>query len=122
MNNNDFNNNVYPSSNQNVGNGYTQQPTQPQMNTGYTQQSVQNLNNNYTNITPEKKENKSIKKIILIIIALLVVGGVAIAGYKFFFKDKTSNEDFDINATTSFFLQNADSKYALFNEDGKQLT
>lgn len=29
MNNNDFNNNVYPSSNQNAGNGYTQQPTQP---------------------------------------------------------------------------------------------
>lgn len=68
MNNNDFNNNVYPSSNQTVGNGYTQQPTQPQMNTGYTQQSVQNLNNNYTNITPEKKENKSIKKITLIYI------------------------------------------------------
>jgi len=131
MNNNEFNNNVYPSSNQNMGNGYTQQPTQPQpmqqptqpqINTGYTQQPVQNLNNNYTNITPEKKGNKNIKKIILIIIALLVIGGVAFAGYKFLFKDKTTNKDFDINATTSFFLQDADSKYALFNEDGKQLT
>ena len=68
MNNNEFNNNVYPSSNQNMGNGYTQQPTQPQpmqqptqpqMNTGYTQQPVQNLNNNYTNITPEKKKTKT---------------------------------------------------------------
>lgn len=121
MNNNDSNsNNVYPSSNQNIGNGYTQQPTQP-MNTGYTQPPVQNLNNNYTNITP-KKGNKNIKKVLLIVIALLVVGGIVFAGYKFFLKDKTSNEDFDIKATTSFFLQNADSKYALFNEDGKQLT
>lgn len=125
MNINDSNsNNVYPSSNQNIGNGYTQQPTQPQtqpMNTGYTQPPVQNLNNNYTNITP-KKGNKNIKKVVLIVIVLLVVGGIVFAGYKFFLKDKTSNEDFDIKATTSFFLQNADSKYALFNEDGKQLT
>ena len=101
MNNNEFNNNVYPSSNQNSGNGYTQQPTQPQptqpqMNTGYTQQPVQNLNNNYSNITPDKKENKNIKKIILIIITLLVVGGVAFAGYKFLFKNKITNKDFMI--------------------------
>jgi len=38
------------------------------------------------------------------------------------FKGKTNNEKFDITATTSFFLQDSNSKYALFNEDGKQLT
>lgn len=118
MNNNDFNNNVYSSPNQNMGNGYMQQPSQPQMNTGYTQQSVQILNNNYTNIAPEKRKIK----ISLIMIAILVIGGIAFAGYIFFFKDKTSNEEFDINATTAFFLQDSNSKYALFNEEGKQLT
>lgn len=123
MNNNDFNNNVYPSLNQNIGDGYTQQPMQQQMNTGYTEQPLQNLNsNNYTNITPKKKENKNIKKILLIVIAILVIGMMVFAGYKFFFEDKTSNEEFDINETTAFFLQDSDSKYALFNEEGKQLT
>lgn len=127
MDNNNLNNNVYPSSNSNVGNGYTQPPIQPQqtpnMNNGYTEPPIQNLNsNNYTNITPEKKSNKNIKKILLIVVAILVVGGVAFAGYKFFTKDKDNNKEFDITQTTAFFLQDANSKYALFNEDGKQLT
>lgn len=132
MNNNDFNNNSYSSPNQNVGNGYIQQPTnyqqaqqpvQPQMDTGYTQPTIQNLNSNHNpNITTLKKENKNIKKILLIVIAILAIGGIAFTGYKFFFKDKIDNKEFDIKATTSFFLQNSDSKYALFNETGEQLT
>lgn len=100
MNNNEFNNNVYPS-NQNISNGYTQQPTQ-------------NLNN--------ESKNTNIKKVVLIIVSLLVVGILVFVGYKFLSKKKTANEDFDINATTSFFLQDNNSKYALFNADGKQLT
>lgn len=85
------------------------------------EQSVQNINNN-TNIIPENQGNKNIKKIIIIIIILLAVAGCAFAGYKIFSKDKTKKENFDIKETTSFFLQNSDSKYALFNENGKQLT
>lgn len=82
MNNNEFNNNVYPSSNQNMGNGYTQQPTQPQMNTGYTQQPVQT--------PPPKKGNK-----VLVIIALLIVVGIVAAVLYFNNQDKkepTNNE------------------------------
>ena len=85
------------------------------------EQSVQNINNN-TNIIPENQGNKNIKKIIIIIIILLAVAGCAFVGYKIFSKDKTKKENFDIKETTSFFLQNSVSKYALFNENGKQLT
>ena len=115
--NNDFNNNVYPFSNQNLGNGYTQPTQQTQINAGPIQQSSENSNNSYMNITPEKKDNKKI----LIIIILLIVGGLAFMGYKYFLSDVIESKK-ELYNTTSFFFENYQGEIALFSSEGEQLT
>lgn len=63
--------------------------------------------------------HKYSKKFIFIVLFIIVV----ILGICFLiFSKKTNQNNFDIDYTTSFFLQNSDGKYALFNEDGKNIT
>lgn len=71
--------------------------------------------------SPKRKVNKFVIVIFFIGI-LLVLGGIASLVVSYFSSKENRNKDFDIEATTSFFLENPDSKYALFNEEGKQLT
>lgn len=76
-----------------------------------------NFNYSY-NVTLNKKNLNIRKLIIIILVILLILVGVFLI-YNLFF-NKTDNS-FNINNSTSFFLSNG-SSYALFNEDGKQLT
>lgn len=61
--------------------------------------------------------NKKITK--LFIIGIFLVVGVTGCGCQ---KGKDKEKEVDRTATNSFFIKNEDSKYALFNEDGKQLS
>lgn len=71
-----------------------------------------------TNIPPTKKSNK-----LPIIIALVVVIIIVLLGYKFLAKDKTNNNTLEqIKYSTSFFLKNKSGKYALFTDEGQNLT
>ncbi len=79
--------------------------------------------NNYVSnsgLNTFSKKNKN--KLLIIVAIIFIIGCLIFVGCKFLFKDKSELMEFDINVTTSFFLQNQDAKYALFNEDGKQLT
>lgn len=67
-------------------------------------------------------QQRNIKNLLTIIISIIILIGGIFLGYKFLFKNEENSKDFDINVTTAFFLKNSDYKYALFNEEGKQLT
>ena len=63
------------------------------------------------------------KQIKILIIFLVAVSLVAIASGVVLMVFNTSNSgNTSIKYTTTFFLRNEDSKYALFNEDGERLT
>lgn len=67
--------------------------------------------------------SNGIKKLFLIIIVIFAISIIGFVVYNFLAKEKSKiTEDVDITETASFFLENEDSKYALFNEDGEQLT
>ena len=71
-----------------------------------------------TNIPPTKKSNK-----LPIIITLVVIIIIVLLGYKFLVKDKTNNHTLEqIKYSTSFFLKNKSGKYALFTDEGQNLT
>ena len=95
-------------------------------NLNYSQQPFTPSNNYSSSFPPnnmdsQNKKFKIDKKIIIfIIIGLLVISGIVL----FFFlkKGKDKNLENDVTYSTSFFLKNDEKKYALFNEDGTQLT
>lgn len=66
-------------------------------------------------------KNKNFKKIIIGLIALIVVIVAVIIIVNLCKKDKKSDIN-DIVKSESFFIEDKDGNYALFNEDGKQLT
>ena len=72
-------------------------------------------NNNY--LIKEKSNNKKIITVIFLIAVCLLAGFFL---YRMNLTNKTG--DSTINSSTSFFLSNSDRKYALFNENGEQLT
>lgn len=72
-------------------------------------------------VEPSVKPKKDYKKIILIAASIVVLAVVAFLVYKLLFnKEKLTYENF--TETESFFITDSDGNYALFNEDGKQLT
>lgn len=60
-----------------------------------------------------------IKLLLIIVLAAAVIG---VGAFLLLRKDSEKNSDIDITDSTSFFIQDKNEKYALFNEDGKQLT
>lgn len=68
-----------------------------------------------------KAKNKKIKKFLLIVLAIIVLLVGIFFAYKLIFKKERMTFD-KLDKTDSFFLSNKDGYYALFNEDGKQLT
>ena len=92
-------------------------PVQPTMEDMLkTEKPIKNSNNS------PKMKNINIKKILLILFILAVVIILFFVGYKLLTKSSVEDKDFDITSTSSFFLSNESEKYALFNDDGKQLT
>lgn len=80
-------------------------------------QNNQQLNNNQSNVV-NKKSNTYLKFIPIIGVVLVVIIVCSIFISK---KDKTKLSEFDVNYSNAFFISNG-SNYALFNNDGKQLT
>lgn len=80
------------------------------------------INNYVSNSSLNTSSKKNKNRLLIILTVIFIIGCLIFVGYKFFFKDKSDLVEVDINATTSFFLQDDNSKYALFNEEGKQLT
>ncbi len=120
--NNEFNNNF--SQQNNTNNEQITQPTytqpQPMQQPINNQQYVQQpMNNNYVNAPNNKSKNN--KKIILIVIAILIII-LGVIAFLYFKKDKNKNLEMDITYSTAFFIKNENDKYALFNDEGKQLT
>ena len=60
-----------------------------------------------------------IKLILIIVLAAAVIG---VGTFLLLRKDSEKNDGIDITDSTSFFIEDKNKKYALFNEDGKQLT
>ena len=112
--NNQFNNNFSQQ-----GNSNNAQIFQPSYMQPKTQPVQQPINNNYINTQNNKSKNS--KKVILIFLAILIIILCVIA---FFYlkKDKNKNLETDITSSNVFFIKNEDNKYALFNDDGEQLT
>lgn len=110
--------------NNNENNFNVQQPTN-NINTSTIQnvpnqpmgQPINNLSNNYHNGANNKKSKSKLCIMILLLVAVL-----GVIAFLYFKKDKKQNNDFDINYSTSFFIKDANGKYALFNDDGKKLT
>lgn len=106
MNNENYNNNINTNNNPfNYSNNY--------INQNYPQ-NTQFQNN-------MGSSNKSKLKIIIIIL-LVVVILAAIGLFLYFKKDKIKNNNLDIHYSTAFFIQNSNRRYALFKDDGSQLT
>lgn len=106
MNNENYNNNINTDNNPfNYSNNY--------INQNYPQ-NTQFQNN-------MGSSNKSKLKIIIIIL-LVVVILAAIGLFLYFKKDKIKNNNLDMHYSTAFFIQNSNRRYALFNDDGSQLT
>lgn len=83
------------------------------------------VNQNYTQNTQFQNNNGSsnkskLKKVIFILLVIVILATIGL--FLYLKKDKTKNNDFDINYSTAFFIQDSNSKYALFNDDGKKLT
>lgn len=60
-----------------------------------------------------------IKLILIIVLAAAVIG---VGAFLLLRKDSEKTSGIDITDSTSFFIEDKNEKYALFNEDGKQLT
>ena len=78
------------------------------------------------NITEKKSKFRGIKiGIILTIVAiLLIIAGIFLSFNQSSKERSDNNQNIveKLNTTTAFFLENNESKLALFNEDGEQLT
>ncbi len=92
------------------------QPMQQSIN---NQQFVQQPMNNNVN-TPNNKYNKKLIFLFIVIAIFIIVLGVV--AFLYFKKDKNKNLEMDITDSTAFFIENEDKKYALFNDEGNQLT
>jgi len=117
--NNDLNNGNFNNTQQQFNNNA---PIDQSIYTNDQVQTIQQpINNNFN--TNQNIKPKNNKKIIFIIIAILIII-VSVIGFLCLKEDKNKNEnqDFDINSSNAFFIQDKDKKYALFNDDGKQLT
>ena len=68
------------------------------------------------------KHNNKLKIIVPTILLVILVGVVGITTYIKFSNNSNSNHANLISDSTSFFIKNKDSKYAMFNIDGKRLT
>jgi hypothetical protein len=79
-----------------------------------------NISNNVVNSFDNKKQFTP--KMLIILVAVAIAGVAIFLGYKLFDKTEASNNIDDINYSNAFFLENKENKYALFNENGKQLT
>lgn len=88
-----------------------------QQNNNVNYQNNQQLNNNQSNVV-NKKSNTYLKFIPIIGVVLVAIIVCSIFISK---KDKTKLSEFDVNYSNAFFISNG-SNYALFNNDGKQLT
>lgn len=71
------------------------------------------------NVVPNKKKTKNQIILIIILILLIICGVIAFFYLK---KGKQNDKDIDINYSSSFFIKGENKKYAMFNENGKQLT
>lgn len=116
MTNNNLNNNVQTNStfvNQN-------NVVNPQSNGGYNPVTPNNISvvNNQINNPTKKKINPKI--IIAIILGIIVVVAGILIVTKFINKKSTTPEE--ILSSTSFFLEDNNGMYALFNVDGKKLS
>lgn len=87
-----------------------QQPVQPQMNTGYTKQSVQS--------TPTKKENKKI----LLILSIIAIIGIGIFGYFKFFRNNSKAADLNaiFDPNKPIVVKNS-GKYGYITSEGKTM-
>ena len=97
-----------------------QQPDSSKQPQNNYQQPMNNTYNNYNGSSNGSKPKSKIGLIIIIIILVIVALGVG--AFLYFKKNKVQSNDFDINYSTSFFIEDSNEKYALFNEDGKKLT
>ncbi len=121
MNNNDnYNNSTYQFSNQNE-NGYNPQIQQQTTNTSINYQFTQQVNDNDYGSDNNSKNNNA-KKIIIIVVSIFLAGVIIFFATKLLFKDKINETVFGEENSPAFFLKNKDSKYALFSDEGKQLT
>lgn len=82
-----------------------------------------NININQEMITPKNNlpNNNGVNHKSLFIIAFVLIVVAVIVGYIFISKNG-NNEDNDITKSSAFFIKNKEGNYALFNEDGKQLS
>lgn len=92
-----------------------QQPIINQPQDSY-QQPMDSSSNDFNDLDVKKPK---IKLILIIVLAAAVIG---VGAFLLLRKDSEKNSDIDITDSTSFFIQDKNEKYALFNEDGKQLT
>lgn len=86
---------------------------QPQDN---FQQPMDSPTNDFNGADVKKPK---IKLILIIVLAAAVIG---VGAFLLLRKDLEKNDGIDITDSTSFFIQDKNEKYALFNEEGKQLT
>lgn len=86
--------------------------------------SVNEINNNNNKSNLEIKKTGNNKKIIIIIIAVIILAVVGIVLFKILIPSKKESKSVEeeLNNSTSFFVENSDKMYALFNIDGKQIT
>ena len=135
MNDSNFNNNLNNSSNDfnsNTGDNFNSFNTNLNNNTSsntnlnsfnsYNESNSNSFSDN-TNKTGGNSffKNKKIFMVLIVLVALIVI----LFGLKALFKKGTSSKEYDednYKYTTSFFIQNEEKKYALFNEDGKKLS
>lgn len=104
------NNNFDPMTGQPI-NQQVQQPVQPQMNTGYTQQSTQS--------TPTKKENK---KIILLILSIVAIIGIVMFGWFRFFGNNNATADLNaiFDPNKPIIVKN-NGKYGYITSEGETM-
>ena len=119
--------------------GAYQQPVMSQSQDNYQQPMMSQPQNNYQEpIINQSQDNfqqpmdsptndfngsdvkkPKIKLILIIVLAAAVIG---VGAFLLLRKDSEKNDGIDITDSTSFFIQDKNEKYALFNEEGKQLT
>lgn len=119
--------------------GAYQQPVMSQPQDNYQQPMMSQPQNNYQEpIINQPQDNfqqpmdsptndfngsdvkkPKIKLILIIVLAAAVIG---VGAFLLLRKDSEKTSGIDITDSTSFFIQDKNEKYALFNEDGKQLT
>lgn len=95
-------------------------------NCGSNLNVIQQGNNMYQNSEQVTNNVESTKKIFknnkIIFVAVGIVVVILVVSLFFIFKkNKNNSKDFDVNYADAFFISDGDN-YALFNNDGKQLT